>query len=348
MATRMKAAWVERHGELDAVSVAQRPVPTPPPGHVLVSLRASGMNHLDLWVRRGVPGHSFPLPLVLGSDGAGVVVERGLGVDQVELGTEVIISPGTSCGVCAACLSGRDPLCRHYRILGEARDGTCAEFLAVPVANVLPKPKSTTFEEAGSFVLSSLTAWTMLVDRAQIRAGETVLVLAGGSGVGVMAIQIAKLHGCTVIATAGSDQKCARLRSLGADEVIHHGRESVPDRVKSMTARRGADVVLEHVGKTTWVDSVASTAWGGRIVTCGATTGADVAIDLRTVFFKQLSILGSTMGSKGTVARLVDLLGSGRLRSIVSDVLPLARIQDAHRLLEDRSVFGKIVIVPGS
>lgn len=343
----MRCAWIEEHGDLDTIQVTKRAKPVIQPGCVLIEVRASGLNHLDLWVRRGVPGHKFPLPLIPGSDGAGVVVDRGSGVGPFAIGDEVVISPGTSCGACSSCLSGRDPMCRGYRILGEARDGTAAEFVALPVANLLPKPASVGFPEAGCFVLSALTAWTMLVERARLKVGETVLVLAGGSGVGIMAIQIAKLLGCHVIATAGNASKCSKLRELGADEVIDHTRESISDRTKEITSRRGADVVVEHVGKATWSQSVASAAWGGRIVTCGATTGADVGVDLRSVFFKQLSILGSTMGSKGTVPALMKFLAAGKLRSIVADVLPLSKVAEGHRRLQDRSTFGKIVLVPG-
>ncbi|MEM7168437.1 MAG: zinc-binding dehydrogenase [Planctomycetota bacterium] len=342
----MQAARITKHGGLGAVSVVNQPIPEPGFGEVLVEIHAVGLNHLDLWVRRGVPGHKFPLPLTPGCDGAGIVVSCGAGVSNVTPGEAVIISPGTSCGACKHCLSGRDPLCRDYGIFGETRDGTCAEYACIPAANVVPKPDSVAFHEAGCFALVALTAWTMLVERARIEPGEDVLILAGGSGVGSLGIQIAKLFGCRVIATAGSDAKLARLRELGADDVIHHGHEDIAGRVKELTDKRGVDVVFEHVGEATWQASLRSLAWGGRLVTCGATTGAHAECDLRMIFFKSLSILGSTMGSKGVVPQLVQLLGEGRLRAPIATTIPLSKIETAHRLLEERHVFGKVVVVP--
>lgn len=342
----MRCAWIAEHGDLEAIQLVERPRPVPGPNEALVELRASGLNHLDLWVRRGVEGHKFPLPMVPGCDGAGLVVDYGPGSQPFPIGSEVILSPGTSCGYCEACLSGRDPLCRQYGILGETRDGTCAEFIVVPIANLVQKPPGVSFEEAGCYALAALTSWTMLVERARIQAGETVLILAGGSGVGSLGIQIARLHGCRVIATAGSDDKCRRLIELGADETIQHRDEDIAARVKHLTGRRGVDVVFEHVGLETWQASLRSVAWGGRIVTCGATTGAKVESDLRAIFFKNLSILGSTMGSKGSMPRLVEFLGNGTLRAPVAHTLPLSRVADAHRELEERRVFGKVVLVP--
>lgn len=342
----MTCVEITDHGGLNALALVQRPIPVPEPGEVLVEVRATGLNHLDLWVRRGVPGHRFPLPIIPGCDGAGVVAACGSGVTNVEVGAAVILSPGTSCGVCTHCLEGRDPLCRDYGILGETRDGTCADYVCVPAANVIPKPDNVGFSEAGCFSLVALTAWTMLVDRAQIAPGEDVLILAGGSGVGSMAIQIAKMLGCRVIATAGSDAKLSRLRELGADDVIHHGNEDIAARVKELTDKRGVNVVFEHVGEATWQASLRSLAWGGRLVTCGATTGAKAECDLRLIFFKSLSILGSTMGSKGSVPLLVKLLGDGKLRAQIAETLPMSKIETAHRLLEERHVFGKVVVVP--
>ncbi len=346
LAPRMLALQVAHHGGFDALRLGDLPRPKPGPGEVLIEMHASGMNHLDIWVRRGVPGHRFPLPLVLGSDGAGVVREVGAGIGDVAPGAEVILSPGTSCGRCAHCLAGRDPLCRAYGILGESRDGTAAEYACVPAANLLPKPAALGFVEASCFALATLTAWTMLVRRARLECGEEVLVLAGGSGVGSMAIQIAKLHGCRVIASAGGIEKCARLRDLGADEVIDHTQEDIAARVRELTGKRGVDVVVEHVGEATWQASLRSLARGGRLVTCGATSGARGECDLRAIFFKGLSILGSTMGSKGDLPRLVELVAAGRLRPVVGRVLPLSRAAEAQRLLEERQVFGKIVLVP--
>lgn len=341
----MKAAWIEQHGDFSALQYTDRPRPEPGPGEVLVEVQASGLNHLDLWVRRGVPGHQFPLPLIPGCDGAGVIREVGAGV-ALDVGSEVILAPGVSSGTSEACALGFDHLSRDYGILGETRDGTCAEYCVVPARNAIPKPAGIPFEVAGCFALVALTSWTMLMERARVQPGESVLVIAGTSGVGSLAIQIAKLAGCHVIATAGSDEKCAKTLELGADHAIHHGNESIASRVKEFTSRRGVDVVFEHVGEATWEASLRSLAWGGRLVTCGATTGAAVQLDLRALFFKNITLLGSTMGSLGAVHKLVRLLGEGKLKAPVDRVLPLSEVRQAHQVLEERQALGKVVLVP--
>ena len=340
----MRAVRVTAHGGLDAVECVEIDAPTPKPGEALIRVRASGMNHLDLWVRRGVEGHRFPLPLTLGSDGAGIVAEVGDGVSDVEVGDEVIVAPATSCGRCEACLSGNDPLCRHYEILGESCDGTSADFISVPTSSVFKKPSSMTWDEAACFTLSALTSWTMLNDKARLRPGETVLVLGGTSGVGSMAIQLAKWCGARVIATAGSEEKLALCAELGADECVHHHEESIPERVRAITKRRGVDIVFEHVGAATWESSVRSLARGGRLVTCGATTGAEVAIDLRALFFKNIALLGSTMGSRGAIPLLLRAYEAGAIRPVVGATLPIQDPQEAHRRLEAGEVQGKVVL----
>lgn len=344
----MRAARISEHGGLDAIRVETVPVPRPGPGEVLVEVRAAGLNHLDLWVRRGVPGHAFPLPMIPGCDGAGVVAALGEGIRRAKVGDEVIIAPGLSCGVCERCLEGDDPLCSEYGILGETRDGTCAEYVVVPEANLLPRPANVSWEEAGCFALVALTSWTMLLDRARLRPAETLLVLAGGSGVGSLGVQIGRFLGCTVIATAGGAEKCARLPALGADETIDHSSESVSMRVKELTGGRGVDVVLEHVGEATWEDSLKSLARGGRLVTCGATTGAEASVHLRRLFFKRLSILGSTMGPRAHLHTLVRLLERGVLAPVLAETYPLERLGEAHGRLEERAVFGKIAVLPRS
>lgn len=343
---RMLAARVEEHGGTESIRQCEVPVPVPGPGEVLVEVRAAGLNHLDIWVRRGVPGHAFPLPLTLGSDGAGVVAALGPGVRRAAPGDEVILAPGISCGVCEPCISGNDPLCRDYGILGETRDGTCAEYVAVPEANLLPRPAGVPWPEAGCFALAALTSWTMLVDRAALRAADTLLVIAGASGVGSFAVQIGRALGCRVIATAGGAEKCARVAGLGADEVIDHRAESISKRVAALTGGRGVDVVFEHVGEATWEESLRSLARGGRLVTCGATTGGEAKIHLRRLFFKNLSVIGNTMGPRGHLHRLVKLLERGVLRPILAGTRPLAELADAHRSLEERRVVGKIAVLP--
>jgi NADPH:quinone reductase-like Zn-dependent oxidoreductase len=343
----VRAIVVHAHGGPEALRVEERPAPEPGPGEVAVALRAIGLNHLDVWVRRGVPGHRFPLPLVPGSDGAGVVAAVGAGRQRVAVGDEVVLLPGVSCRTCDACVAGEDNLCLEYGILGESRDGTCAEQIVVPAVNVAPKPKSLSFAEAAAVPLAFLTAWSMLVRRARLRAGETVLVHAGGSGVGSAAIQVARLLGATVFATAGGPAKVERARALGADLVVDHERQDFAEEVRAATGRRGVDVVFEHVGAATFERSMRCLARGGRLVTCGATTGGEVQVNLRALFFKNLALLGNTMGPLADARRVVRLAGQGRLRPVIDRVLPFAQAGAAHELLEQRAVFGKVVLETG-
>ncbi|MEY2981665.1 MAG: hypothetical protein RL562_1892 [Planctomycetota bacterium] len=342
----MRAAVVYEHGDFDRIVFELRPVPEPGPGEVRVRIKAAGLNHLDTWVRRGVPGHRFPLPLVLGSDGAGVVDALGAGVEGFEIGEPCVLLPGTSCGVCPSCLAGEDQLCRAYGILGESRDGTCAEYVCVPAANAQPKPENLGFAEAAAVPLVFQTAWSMLVRKAGLRAGETVLIHAGGSGVGSAGVQIARMMGATVLATAGGSQKCRHAEDLGAHIAIDYTAVDWVEEVKAATGGHGCDVVFEHVGAATFTGSIRSLTRGGRLVTCGATTGGQVELSLHQVFFKNLSILGNTMGSKGDLCRVLDLFRAGRLRPVVDTVMPLDQLADAHRRLEARDVFGKLVVEP--
>jgi NADPH:quinone reductase-like Zn-dependent oxidoreductase len=342
----MQCVVVREHGGPERLLLEERPVPAPGPGEVRVAVAAVGVNHLDTWVRRGVPGHTFPLPLVLGSDASGVVDALGPGAAGCKPGDEVVVLPGVSCGACESCQSGMDQLCRGYRILGEARDGTAAGFVCVPAANVAPKPENLTMPEAASICLVFQTAWHMLARRAELRAGETVLVHAGLSGVGSAAVQIAKLLGAQVIATAGGPEKCARVLALGADHAIDSKSQDFAAEVRRLTGKAGVEVVFEHVGAATFGGSVQSLARGGRLVTCGATTGGNVEVSLHRLFFKSLSLLGSTMGSKGDLRRLLRLFGHGRLRPVLDRVLPLSQVAQAHRLLEERRSLGKVALVP--
>ena len=339
----MRAVLIREHGGLDRLEIAECPEPDTP-RQAVVNVRAVALNHLDVWLRRGVPGHTFPLPMIPGSEVSGIVEAVPAGFGSILPGDEVIVAPGISCGVCIACTSGRDNLCRSFGILGESENGGCAEKISVPVRNLIPKPASLSFVEAAAVPLDFLTSWHMLVARAALRPGETVLIHAGGSGVGSAAIQIAKLWGATVIATVGSREKESPARELGADEVIFYREADFAAEVRKLTGRRGADVVFEHVGADTFEGSMKSLARGGRLVTCGATTGAEVKINLRVVFFKLLSILGSTMGSIGELHEIMKHVNSGRLRPVVARVLPLDQVGEGHRLLEDREVFGKVVL----
>lgn len=339
----MKAVAIREHGGPEVLRPETLPDPAPGPCQVLVRVKAVALNHVDLWTRRGRPNLAVAFPHLLGADVAGVVEAAGPGA-RAAPGTKVLVSPGLSCLRCEACLSGRDNLCREYRILGEHVSGGYCELLAVPEANLLPFPEGLSFEEGAAIPLTFMTAWQMLVRRAVVRAGETVLVLAAGSGVGAAAVQIAKLLGATVIATAGSDGKLARAKALGADHVVDHATADLPKTVKEITTRRGVDVVVEHVGAATWEGSIACLAWGGRLVTCGATTGWEAKTDLRQVFYRQLSLLGSTMGSKADLFEVLRHVVAGKLRPVVDRVLPLEQAAEAHRALEARQVFGKLVL----
>ena len=340
----MKGVVVREHGGLDTLVVEEVPLREPGPMEVLVAVKACGVNHLDLWVRRGVPGHVFPLPIILGNDVAGVVEQVGPGVADLLAGDDVVVAPGVSCGTCVACLSGRDHHCPSYGILGEHRDGGCAEFVLVPRANVMRKPRSLSYEHAAAVGIAFLTAWHMLIVRAELRPGETVLVQAAGSGVSSAAIQIAHLMRATVIATSGSDAKLERARALGAEHVLNYSRQDIAKEAKRITGGDGVDVVIEHVGAATWESSIRSLAWHGRLVTCGATTGPQVEINLRHLFFKSLSILGATMGSKGAFAEILKHVETGLLEPVVDRILPLSDVREAHRMLEHREVFGKVVL----
>ncbi len=342
----MKAVAIREHGGPEVVKVEDLPDPAAGPGQVVVAVRAAAVNHLDLWVRKGWQGLKLVFPHVLGSDVAGVVEAVGAGVEGVKPGDEVVLNPSLGCGRCERCLSGRENLCRRFAILGEHVSGGMAERLAVPARNVLPKPARLSFVEAAAVPLTFMTAWHALVERAGVRPGETVLVHAAGSGVGVAAVQIAKLLGARVIATAGSDAKLEKARALGADEVVNYETQDFVHEAKRLTDRRGVDVVFEHVGKKTWEQSILAVGIGGRIVTVGATTGFDPLTDLRHVFFRQLSILGSTMGTAADLLAVLRFVGEGRLRPVVDRTLPLAEARAAQALLAERAQFGKIVLVP--
>ena len=342
----MKVVLVPRHGGPDVLTIAERPRPSPGPGEVLVQVKAAGMNHLDTWVRQGLPGVTLPLPMVPGSDASGIVAALGPGAAGLKEGDRVFIVPGYSCGRCEACGAGQDPLCRHYGLLGEHRDGTQAEYVALDARQVLPLPEGLTFEEGAAFPLVFLTAWHMLIGRAQLQPGDEVLVHAGGSGVGSAAIQIARLAGARVLTTVGSDEKGAKARALGADVVINHRRADFLEEIRKATARRGVDVIVESLGEETWERSLQALVRGGRLAICGATTGYRAATDLRFVFFKGLSILGSTMGTRSELLRVARLIGDKRLKPVIDRVLPMAQVAEGHRAIADRGLFGKIVLVP--
>jgi NADPH:quinone reductase-like Zn-dependent oxidoreductase len=342
----VKAAIFQKHGGPEVLEYADVPEPRIRANEVLVEVKACALNHLDIFVRGGLPGIEIPLPHILGNDIAGVVREVGELVTWVKAGDEVMVQPGVSCGHCEACLTGQDNLCREYDIIGYRRNGGYADLVAVPGVNIIPKPAALSFEEAAALPLVTVTAWHMLVTRANVQPGEDVLVHAAGSGVGSIAIQIAKLRGARVLTTASSDDKLAKARELGADETINYTRDDWPKEVRRLTDKKGVDVVVEHTGAATWPGSISSLKNNGRLVTCGATSGFDARTDLRQVFYRHLTLLGSFMGSKGELIEALKFVGEGKIRAVVDRVLPLSEARQAHELIEDRAQFGKIVLRP--
>jgi NADPH:quinone reductase-like Zn-dependent oxidoreductase len=339
----MKAVRFHEHGGPGVLRYEDAPDPDLAPGEVLVRVRACALNHLDIWARCGLRRVAIPMPHISGSDIAGdVIASAALDVSN---GLRVMLQPGMSCGRCAECLSGRDNECHRYEVLGYRNHaGGYAELVKVPAQNLIPIPDEIDFVRAAAFPLTFLTAWHMLMTRAQLKRGEDVLVLAAGSGVGQAAIQIACLHGARVFATAGSDEKLERARALGAVEVIHHYKQDIAEEIKRLTNRRGVDVVIEHVGEATWSKSVRSLARGGRLVTCGATTGPNGTIDLTALFSKQLTICGSYMGTKGELMQAARFLFAGQLAPVIDRTYPLADAAAAQQRMEESGQFGKIVL----
>jgi NADPH:quinone reductase-like Zn-dependent oxidoreductase len=340
----MKAVRIHEFGSEDVLRYEDVPDPALRKDHVLVRIRACALNHLDLWVRKGLPG--VPLPHILGSDIAGEVVEVGEYVSSVKPGRRVLLAPMHFCDHCEYCTSGRQNQCAQFTVLGNRVDGGNCELIAIPAVNVIPIPESMDFNQAASVPLVFLTAWHMLVGRAGIRPGQTVLVLGAGSGVGIAAIQIAKMFHCRVITTAGDESKLEKGRALGADYGIDHYKQKISEEVKRITDREGVDIVVEHVGKATWAESLKSLKAGGTLVTCGATTGPDASMDLRFVYSRQLTLLGSYMGTVGELYEVLKHVFAGRLHPVVDRTFPLTDTRAAHVHMEKSQMFGKIVLNP--
>jgi NADPH:quinone reductase-like Zn-dependent oxidoreductase len=342
----VKVARIHKHGGPEVLVYEDAPEPQIKANEILLRVRACALNHLDLFVRGGIPGMKFDMPHILGSDIAGEVVRVGELCERVKPGWRVLLSPGLSCRQCAQCVAGQDSLCRRYTMFGYRVDGGNAEYVAAPEYSAIQIPDDLRFEQAAAVPLVFLTAWHMLMARANLQPGEDVLVLAASSGVGSAAIQIAKLFQCRVIATAGGEAKMAKARELGADHVIDHYLQDISAEVRKITAKRGVDVVIEHVGTATWQKSMESLAPAGRLVTCGATTGFDAKVDLRFLFSRQLSLLGSFMGTMGELHRVLQFVFRGQLKPVIDKVYPLAEIRAAHERLEAKEQFGKVVVVP--
>lgn len=342
----MRAIVFHAHGGPEVLTLAELPEPVAGAGEVVVGVHACAVNRLDLWVRGGLPGLRIPLPHTLGSDIAGVVETLGPGVDAGWRGREVVVNPGLSCGTCESCLSGWDNLCPRYRILGETATGGYAQRVVVPAANLVDKPQNLDMVTAAAAPLTFVTAWQMLVTRGQVAPGQWVLIHAVGSGVGVAGLQIARLHGARVIALASSAHKLEQARALGAEYTVRSDEEDWERQVRALPGigKRGVDLVFEHTGAATWEASLRLCKRGGTIVTCGASSGFAASTDLRQVFFRQLQVLGSTMGSKAHLHGIVELLGRGVLRPVVDRCFPLAQAAEAHRYLDRREQFGKVVL----
>lgn len=333
----MKAVRFHQFGDLDTLVYEEVPTPKAGPGEVVVQVKACALNYLDLWIRQGVPAYKIQLPHIPGSDVSGIVAEVGPGAEGISVGQRVVIAPGLSCFRCAYCLSGRDNLCDQYRIFGAGTDGGYADFAKAPAENLVPIPEGISFEEAAAFPITFVTAWHMLITRAALKPGQDLLVLAGGSGVGSAAVQIGKLAGARVIATASTQKKLDQARQLGADLLINYAERDFSREVFKMTKGRGVDVVFEHVGLATFGKSIVSLAKNGTLVTCGATTGPTTELDLRHIFWKDLSILGARTGTRAELETVARLVGERKLKPIVDSVYPLSKAREAQEKPEPPS-----------
>ena len=345
----MKAVYLTEQGPPEVLTYGDLPEPPIGADEVLVRVRATALNHLDVWARAGSRGtkREFKEPFILGCDIAGEVAEIGPQVTTVRVGDRVVLNPGITCGVCDSCVSGQDNMCKRYLMIGSAVNGGYADYAKAPQGNAYKIPATLSYEEAAAVPLTFLTAWHMLVGRAQLQAGEDVLIHAAGSGVGSAAIQVAKLLGARVLTTASSDEKLEKAKGLGADEGINYSREDFAQRVKELTGGKGVEVVLDHIGADIWEKNFASLARSGRFVTCGITAGYNVQLHLGQLFTRHLQLLGSFMGTNQEFQTIMRLVHLGKLHGVIAQVLPLQEAARAHQLMEDRNVFGKLVLQVG-
>ncbi len=338
----MKAVRIHKHGGTDVLIYEDIPIPEIQNNQCLVKIQAAALNHLDIWVRKGIPG--VPLPMIMGSDGAGTIEKTGSGVSGFAIGDRVLIQPLTYCGTCRWCKKGMENYCDSWGIFGENQDGTQCEYMAIDSDHLRLIPEEMSFPEAAAFPLVAETAFAMLVDRANIQPGETVLVWGASSGVGSMAIQIAKALGCKVLTTVSNEIKGGFAKNLGADLVINYNEDDINKRVKEYTSNQGVDVVVEHVGTKSWDTSLRVLGKGGRIVTCGATTGSEAKFDIRRLFYKQQSILGSTMGNTKMLDKALAMYKEGSIKPIVDRIFKLSEIKLAHEYLENGNQIGKVIV----
>lgn len=340
----MKAVVFHQHGGPEVLSYEDFPEPEVGPFEVLVRVKASALNHLDLWHRNGLPGAKIPMPHISGCEGSGDVAKIGSQVSGIQVGDAVVVTPGYSCNRCEYCIAGNESVCLQYGMMGVRRNGCFAEFVAAPADTIFPKPTHLSYGEAASMPLVFLTAWHMLVSRAGIRQGEDVLVQAAGSGVGIAAIQIAKLFGARVFATAGSQAKLEKAKQLGADILINYKEKDFAEEIRAVTNKRGVDIIIDHTGEANWERNILALGRMGRLVICGNTSGYNAKTDLRHVFSRQLSVLGSNMGSRRDLLEVFRMITKGRLRPVIDSVFPLEQVQAAEERLANRDAFGKIVI----
>ena len=340
----MKAVIISEHGDLDRLTYTEVPKPQIANEEALVRVKACALNHLDIWTRQGMPGIKIAMPHILGCDIAGEVAEIKSSASKIKEGTRVVVSPGISCGQCEFCTSGWDSLCDQYQILGFQVDGGYAEFAKVPVKNLIPVSARYSFEEWAACPLVYVTAWHMLITRAELKEGETVLIHAAGSGVGSAAIQVAKMKGAKVITTIGNPAKEKRAKELGADHVINYKTQNFATEVKTLTHGKGVQVVFEHIGTETFSKSLACLSKKGRLVTCGTTSGGTAQIDIRFLFVRQHSLMGSYMGGKAELDQVIKHLESGKLKPVIDTIFPLEQARDAQQQMLDRKNFGKIIL----
>ena len=340
----MRAAVIREYGGLDVLRVEDVEAPKPQRGEVVLKVLCAGLNHLDIWVRRGRPGTQLKMPHILGSDAVGIVTAVGEDVRQPAVGEQVIVNPALSCGDCEFCRRGEQSLCVSFGIVGQSGPGTFAAQAVVPAYNCYPKPPHLTVEEAGCFALTYVTAWRMLVTRAQLKPGQSVLIHGIGGGLATCALQLAKRIGAEVFVTSSSNEKLSRARDLGADHTINYEASNVAEWIRGQTYGRGVDVAVDAVGAATWPLDFTCVRKGGTIVLCGVTTGAKAETDLRTLYWNQLSVLGSTLGSAEDFRQMVAAANMNRLRPIIDEVFLLDRVRDAMARLEQGGQFGKIVL----